>query len=302
MPASIPRRVASTSSRSSREASPTRWVRAQSACQPSTMQPMSMLTQVAVADPAPSGRDAVDDLVVDARADRARERRMAAVALERRHRARVADHALGDLSSAPVVDARAELRGEHVEDVGQDASGAAHGGDLVGTLDRDGRLAVAERDAHQADVAALGVERVVDAAADLGDRQAAVDAGHDARAARSAPPLPPSAESASPSALGPPRGGRRRAGRVACPPGRRSPATRRRIGIDVVRGAAGRADPAAADAPDQLLGRHLDEDDAGDLLAVLGERGVERLGLPHGARKAVEDRAALPHRRARGAP
>ena len=45
MPASIPRRVASTSSRSSRGASPTRWVRAQSACQPSTMQPMSMLTR-----------------------------------------------------------------------------------------------------------------------------------------------------------------------------------------------------------------------------------------------------------------
>jgi NAD+ synthetase len=45
MPASIPRRVASISCRTSAGGVPTNQVRAQSACQPSTMQPMSMLTR-----------------------------------------------------------------------------------------------------------------------------------------------------------------------------------------------------------------------------------------------------------------
>ena len=109
MPASIPRRVASTSSVTSRGTGPIVQVRAQSACQPSRMQPTSMLTTSPSARRAPRRRDAVDDLVVDAGADRAGERRVRAVALERGDGARVADHALGDGVEVAGGDARAQL-------------------------------------------------------------------------------------------------------------------------------------------------------------------------------------------------
>ena len=109
---------------------------------------------VALGDPALRGRDAVDHFVVDARADRARKRRVAAVALEGRRGARVADHPLRDRVERAGRQPGAQLGVQDVEDLGQDAARAPHGGDLLGTLDRDGRRAAAERDAHQADAAA----------------------------------------------------------------------------------------------------------------------------------------------------
>src|SRR5690606_3031139 len=80
---------------------------------------------------------AVHDLVVDAGADDAGERRVAAVAEERADGAGVADHARGDLVKLAGRDARAQLGLQHVQDAGQDLSGGTHPGDLGRTLEGD---------------------------------------------------------------------------------------------------------------------------------------------------------------------
>ena len=61
---------------------------------------------------------------------------------------------------------------------------------------------------------------------------------------------------------------------------------------DLVVGVPGRAaDPPPGHAPDQLLGRDVDQDGGRDPRAAPGERLVERRGLDRRAREAVEDDA-----------
>ena len=59
----------------------------------------------------------------------------------------------------------------------------------------------------------------------------------------------------------------------------------------VVAGAALGAGEAAGDAVDQRRVVHLQLDDRVELHALLGQHPVERLGLRHGAREAVQDEA-----------
>ena len=66
------------------------------------------------------------DLVVDAGADDAGERRVAPVALERADGTRIADHPRGDLVELAGGDARDDVRGNHVQHLGGEAAGDAH--------------------------------------------------------------------------------------------------------------------------------------------------------------------------------
>ena len=59
----------------------------------------------------------------------------------------------------------------------------------------------------------------------------------------------------------------------------------------VIAGAAGLAGKPAGNAVDEGGFVHLHQDYMVELPAVLGEHRVERLGLRHGARKAVENEA-----------
>ena len=92
---------------------------------------------LAVAD-RPVAGDAVDDLVVDRDAEAGRERVAAvAVALERRHRAGVADVLLGEPVEVAGRDAGLQLGLDEGEDLGDDPAGVAHLLDLAAGLAGD---------------------------------------------------------------------------------------------------------------------------------------------------------------------
>jgi hypothetical protein len=93
--------------------------------------------QVAVGKAAAGRWDAVDDLVVDAGADRAGERRVRAVALEGGDGPGVADHALGDQIQLAGRHPRTQLGANDLQDAGQDLPGLAHARDLGGAFDGD---------------------------------------------------------------------------------------------------------------------------------------------------------------------
>src|SRR5437762_2568351 len=99
--------------------------------------------QVGFVEPATGRRDAMHDLVVDRRADRARE---PAVALEGGDRPGGADHLLGDRVEVGGGDAVAQLPMQSFENLHEDPARLPHPRDLVRTLDGD--LARARRHAH----------------------------------------------------------------------------------------------------------------------------------------------------------
>ena len=91
-------------------------------------------------DEHPLPRDAVHDLVVDRRTDRARERRVP-VAQERRHAAVRADVLLGDPVEVTGGDAGPHRRAHQLEALADEPAGDAHLVDLVAALDLDAALA-----------------------------------------------------------------------------------------------------------------------------------------------------------------
>ncbi len=126
---------------------PTATVIAASPCQPSTIAPQS----IEITSPSrehPVARDAVHDLVVDRRADRGREGRVA-VALERRDTAVRADVVLGDRVELAGGDAGTYGGAQHLERLTGQQAGDAHLLDLVGRLDLDAAVAEAHRQVHR---------------------------------------------------------------------------------------------------------------------------------------------------------
>ena len=215
------------------------------------------------------------------------KRRVAAVAEERRLRARVGHHARRDLIQVTGGDAGPDLGPEHVEDVDEDGSRGAHAVDLGRALDRHGTDA-AHRHPRSPSAARRQIDDVRRHAV---DRQHAIDPVDNALslvvvddlAHRRHLLLEAGADDLGPIVVALHE-------LVALEVAVTGHA--RRLADLVVRGAAGRADPAAGQALHELLVRHVDEDDAVDALPLRRERLVERGCLRHGARESVEDGAA----------
>ena len=92
----------------------------------------------------------------------------------------------------------------------------------------------------------------------------------------------------------PPRAGRRRGGRIRwLPQTSHTPSTCGRCVALVIAGAAFGAAEAAGEPVDQRRLVDLDQDHSVELEPAPRQHAIERLGLRHGARKAVEDEAAL---------
>src|SRR6188508_2235475 len=286
IPASIPRRVASTSSVTTGGTGPMVQVRAQSACQPSRMQPMSMLTRspsarrrrgdgmpcttsslmLAQIDPGNGGLlpyPLNDGMAPASRIIRSAMASRSPVVTPGRSSARSTSRMAARICPAPrmrsISDDRFRVTAPVLRMIAVSAPRRCADGREDRLGDRLDRLhAVEPLDDARAFV-------VVDHLQHRGDlllEPRANDLGPIVVALPELGPVPVAAT-----------------GDVG------------RIRILVIRRAALRADPAAGNAPNENLGRNVDVQHRPDPLAVGGEGLVERLRLADRARKAVEDGA-----------